>query len=227
MAALKLTITAEEFAGLDEGVQGLYTELDDGGGYRLELDTSPDAELKGRIDQFRSRNVKLLAQVEKLSSKLEAAQAAGDKTAEQIEAEKNTVEARLARMEKKFQDAQAAAEASRLEVQQERFQRTVRKVAAKAGISSTAMDDAVLHLQTRRKMELGEDGVTAPDGTTIDEALQVMRKETPYFFGGSRGSGADPGPGRKAPRAGEVTSVLGNEEAIISGKAKLAGSKDE
>ena len=221
--ALKYTLTAAEFGDLDEALQGQYRQ--DGDGHALDLDgdapglaTATEAlnAARSKVKEFRTNNTALVQERDTLQTALDEAKAAGVDT--------NTVSARLERMESKWKEAESEKVALQTQVKDNIFNQSVTKAAKLAGITEAALDDAVAHLRHRRAMTLGEGGkVEAEDGTTLDEALEKMRTETPYFFAESSGGGTPPGPGRRNPPASKEVpagSWLNNEDDIISDKAR-------
>lgn len=216
---LAFTIDADGYAALDEATQAHYKE-DDGGGYSLDIDGDiPGLKAaNASLNEFRTKNIALIKERDALAAKnkeLEGAKETGDE-------EKTGLEKRLEKLEKTLateSDARAAAEKR---VSDAEFARIVRKAAKTAGVSSDAMDDAVDHLRARRAMRLDGETVAAEDGTTLDDALKAMQKETPYFFAPSKGAETGTGDGSAngvSPNAKPVTSILDNADAILEGKA--------
>ena len=217
---LAFTIDADGYAALDEATQAHYKE-EDGGGYALDIDGDiPGLKTaNASINEFRTKNIALIKERDELAKKNKELEGAKETGTE----EKTALEKRLEKLEASLEtEATARADAEK-RVADAEFARIVRKAAKTAGVSSAAMDDAVDHLRARRAMRLDGDTVSAEDGTTLEDALKAMQKDTPYFFepskGAETGTGDGPTPGVSA-NAKKVGSILDNADAILKGDAR-------
>ena len=211
-------LTSEEHAALPDVLKSEY-QAAEAGGYELALDGEIPTvvAVNAKLKEFRANNSSLLKERDSLKADLSAAKKAGAKAGEG----KKTFETRLAAMEQRLQEADQAREAAEARVQEAEFSRMAREKATKAGVQSGALDDALLHLRTRRGMKLDGGEIVAEDGTTLDDALGSMRKEQAYFFAESGGAGTPPGGRRPATPTKVASDPLGKDlDAVIAGEAK-------
>ena len=225
--ALKFKLTTEEHTALADPLKAEYKAVEDGDGFELDLDGDVPGlgEANKRLSEFRTNNVALKKERDKLKTDLVAEQEANKEAGDA----KSGVEKRLDSLEKERkvdQDALARERSTRRDLQ---FSTTTRAAAKKAGVPDATLGDAVLHLRHARGMRLDDDdNVASEDGsTTLDDALSAMRKETPYFFAESEGGGAKPGSGRPIPPAKQVASILDNEDDVIGGKVEWKPAEGE
>lgn len=219
--ALKFKITTEEHTALADPLKAEYKAAEgDGEGFELDVDGGVPGldEANKRLGEFRTNNVSLKKERDKLKTDLAAEQEANKTTS----TAKDDVEKRLDSLEKERKTDQEALATERSTRRDLQFSTTTRAAAKKAGVPDATLADAVLHLRHVRGMRLDDDdNVASEDGdTSLEDALTAMRKETPYFFAESEGAGTSTGSGRPTPPGKQVASILDNEEDILDGKAE-------
>ena len=211
--ALPYQIDQESFDALPEAVQEHYGAVEGEDGtfaLGIEGDIPEVTAASARVKEFRTTNLDLMKERDTLQSQVDDLRGESETNV----AEKNSVEARLARMEKLLAGETEKRQAAERRVADTEFNRIVRKAATAAGVPASALEDATDHLRNRRGMRLEGDAVQAEDGTTLKQALRTMKKEAPYFFAASSGAGTRPGGGTKSGGTARVITVTDGTELL-------------
>lgn len=237
MPALKYAIAKLE--DVPENVRSLYKQ----DGQQFVLDAE-DIVPKTRLDEFRTNNIQLQQQLDKLKDVDPV------KYAELIKLQQDVEEGRLIKegkleevvnlrvtnmkreLEGQLTTSQTALQQANTQLAILMIDNAVRQEAVKNGALPTALDDVVLRARTVYSMDKGQavpkddkgQIIYGKDGTTpmpMADWLVGLKKSAPHLFAGSQGSGA--GGGRNAP-GGTDMSKLTPSQKIAAGLSMQANS---
>ena len=218
--SLKYSVSKDDFGGLDESVQGLYTESGDN--YVLAVDGLPEQEdvsgLKRKVDELLGE--KKSAQQQAKEKEEQARQAA----VERAQAEQNykalyeSAEEERGKAEKMFADLQGQVESSNIN-------RSATELAAQLTTDAGRQKLLTEQFSKRLMMVDGELTVTDPMGnptvSSTKELLSWAKKEMPFLVDGTKASGAGVTGGSSG--AGESKELSRADfEALPSSEKKLA-----
>jgi len=209
---MTLKAVLETIDDLPEAVQSLYTEKD--GSYHLAVDGMVD---KSKLDEFRSNNVKLMKQIDGLQKKFDGVDL--DQYQELLQQQQKLeddklidagkidelVEERTKRMREEFESqnkklvSQNDSYASQLSTLV--IDNSVRDIASKSGVLSTAVDDVLLRAHGVFSLEGGAavpkdssgNVVYGSDGESpmaVAEWMKGLVKSAPHLFESSDGAGS-------------------------------------
>lgn len=221
-----------------ENVRTLYKQ--EGTGYVLDAE---DVVPKTRLDEFRTNNIQLQQQLDKLKDVDPVKYAELIKVQQQVEEGKliqagkleEVVTLRVTNMRRELETqlngtktelSQANAQLAMLMIDN-----AVRQEAVKNGALPTALDDVVLRARTVYSMEKGQvipkddkgQIIYGKDGQTpmgISDWLVNLKKSAPHLFAGSQGGGA--GGGRSGSGPSDI-SKLSPSQKISLGLAQASG----
>lgn len=211
-----------------EGVRSLYKQ--EGSVFVLDAE---DVVPKTRLDEFRTNNIQLQQQLDKLKDVDPVKYAELVKIQQQVEEGKliqagkleEVVTLRVTNMKK---DLETQLGASQTALQQANSQlsvlmidNAVRQEAVKNGALPTALDDVVLRARTVYSMDKGQPVpkddkgqiIYGKDGSTpmsMADWLVSLKKSAPHLFAGSQGSGA--GGGRGAPGGVDMSKLTPSQK---------------
>lgn len=221
-----------------ENVRSLYKQ--EGTGYVLDAE---DVVPKTRLDEFRTNNIQLQQQLDKLKDVDPV------KYAELIQLQQEVAEGQLIkagkleevvtlRVTNMKKDLETQLNGTKTELSQANAQlamlmidNAVRQVAVQNGALTTALDDVVLRARTVYSMEKGQavpkddkgQVIYGKDGQTpmtINDWLVNLKKTAPHLFAGSQGGGA--GGGRNGAGPAD-TSKMTPSQKISLGLSQAAG----
>ena len=215
--ALKPEVTPEEYEALPEPIREHYGREGDEGNYELGLDGSPAAlkQERAKRREFLNRNVKLREQVEAFEKQV-AELEEKIKTASADQA--TDADARIKRMEKLLEEAEARRLEAETSAKAERLGNAVRAAARAAGVAQAALPLVQMHIESKGFDLTGGGQVETKDGTTIDEGLAALKQELPQVFAGSDGGGTPTN--NKKPTSTQpkkVKTILDNLDGINDG----------
>lgn len=215
-----------------ENVRGLYKQ--EGSAFVLDAE---DVVPKTRLDEFRTNNIQLTQQLEKLKDVDPV------KYAELIKLQQDVEEGRLIKegkleevvnlrvtnmkkdLETQLTTSQTTLQKANAQLAVLMIDNAVRQAAVKNGALTTALDDVVLRARNVYSMDNGQpvpkddkgQTIYGKDGSTpmtVEDWLVGLKKNAPHLFAGSQGSGAGGGRGG----AGAVdTSKLSPAQKISLG----------
>lgn len=234
---MALKFKLDSIDDLDEGVQGLYKEADDGG-FVLDVE---GAVSRDRHNEFVNNNKRLFKENEELAgfkTKAQELQEQLDQAGQagkQKETDLNTRVSTLEQLVEKERQEKAAAQDA-LNTTKKNAQ--ISKALKGAGVRDAAIDDATalasqewgfaddgtLVRQLGGQTVLSED-TGAPQG--LDEWAKGLHKTKSYLFETSQGDGAQPVPVVGGKKVYDITRLGGAELAaasdeVAAGKAKWA-----
>lgn len=214
-----------------ENVRALYKQ--DGQVFVLDAD---DVVPKTRLDEFRTNNIQLQQQLDKLKDVDPTKYAELIKLQQEVEEGQlikagkleEVVNLRVTNMKKDLEtklqssDAQLATANAQLSVLM--IDNAVRQEAVKNGALPTALDDVVLRARTVYSMVDGQpvpkDGkgqvIYGKDGQApmaMVDWLVALKKTAPHLFAGSQGSGA--GGGRGGPGASDTSKMTPSQKIAL------------
>lgn len=222
-----------------ENVRSLYRQE----GTVFVLDAE-DVVPKTRLDEFRTNNIQLQQQLDKLKDVDPVKYAELIKLQQEVEEGQlikagkleEAVNLRVTNMKKDLETqlngAQTALQQANSQLAVLMIDNAVRQEAVKNGALPTALDDVVLRARTVYSMEKGQPVpkddkgqiIYGKDGQTpmsMADWLVSLKKNAPHLFAGSQGSGA--GGGRGTP-GGTDTSKLTPSQKIALGLSMGANS---
>lgn len=208
---MPLKFAVDSLDGLDESIQGLYTEQD--GKFYLDVDGAVSTD---KVSEFRNKNIELLQQLDKFKGvDLDKYQDALSKIQEQekkkvISMDKvdGIVDERVQTMKDEYESQlktindQNTVLNSQLETLV--IDSAVRAAATKHKVLGTAVDDVILRAKSTFKMKDGEampydakgNVIYGKDGQTpltIDSWVKGLGKTANHLFEPSQGGGIPPG----------------------------------
>lgn len=221
-----------------ENVRSLYRQ--EGTGYVLDAE---DVVPKTRLDEFRTNNIQLQQQLDKLKDVDPVKYAELIQLQQQVEEGQlikagkleEVVTLRVTNMKKdletKLTTTESALQIANNQLSILMIDNAVRQEAVKNGALTTALDDVVLRARTVYSMDKGQaipkddkgQVIYGKDGQTpmaMSDWIVNLKKTAPHLFAGSQGSGA--GGGRNGPSAGDI-SKLSPAQKIAFGLAQSAG----
>lgn len=228
-----------------ENVRSLYKQ--EGTAYVLDAE---DVVPKTRLDEFRTNNIQLTQQLEKLKDVDPV------KYAELIKLQQDVEEGRLIKegkleevvtlrvtnmrreLETQLNGSQTALQQANAQLAVLMIDNAVRQAAVKNGALPTALDDVVLRARTVYSMDKGQpipkddkgQVIYGKDGNTpmaVEDWLVGLKKNAPHLFAGSQGSGA--GGGRGAPAGSDLSKMTAAQKISLglqqgSGMGNLPGA---
>lgn len=214
-----------------ENVRSLYKQ--EGTVYVLDAE---DVVPKTRLDEFRTNNIQLQQQLDKLKDVDPVKYAELIKIQQQVEEGKliqagkleEVVTLRVTNMKK---DLETQLNGTKTELSQANAQlallmidNAVRQVAVQNGALPTALDDVVLRARTVYSMEKGQavpkddkgQVIYGKDGQTpmtINDWLVNLKKSAPHLFAGSQGGGA--GGGRNGAGPADMSKLTPSQKISL------------
>lgn len=214
-----------------ENVRSLYKQ--EGTVYVLDAE---DVVPKTRLDEFRTNNIQLQQQLDKLKDVDPVKYAELIKVQQQVEEGKliqagkleEVVTLRVTNMKK---DLETQLNGTKTELSQANAQlallmidNAVRQVAVQNGALPTALDDVVLRARTVYSMEKGQavpkddkgQVIYGKDGQTpmtINDWLVNLKKSAPHLFAGSQGGGA--GGGRNGAGPADMSKLTPSQKISL------------
>jgi hypothetical protein len=211
-----------------ENVRALYRP--EGSVFVLDAE---DVVPKARLDEFRTNNIQMQQQLDKLKNVDPVKYAELIKLQQDVEEGRLIKEGKLEevvalRVTNMKRDLEGQLTISTTALSQANAQlavlmidNAVRQAAVKNGALTTALDDVVLRARTVYSMDNGQpvpkDGkgqvIYGKDGTTpmtVEDWLVGLKKSAPHLFAGSQGGGA--GGGRGAPAGSELAKMTPSQK---------------
>ena len=220
---------------IPENVRSLYVQQPDGS-YILDAEGVVPKE---KLDEFRSNNIQLQQQMDKLKDidpekykeliKLDQEVKTGEliKAGKLEEAVNLRVDSMKTDLESKIRERDDKLSAANSQLSALLFDGAVKSAAIKSGVLPTAMDDLVYRARGSFVVENGspvpkKDGKTVfgKDGTTpmsIEEWTLNLKPMAPHLFQGSQGSGAGGGQGNGGKNMKDMTPAQKIQAGLEAG----------
>lgn len=206
-----------------ENVRSLYKA--EGAVFVLDAE---DVVPKAKLDEFRTNNIQLNQQLEKLRDIDPAKYAELMKLQQDVEEGRlikegkleEVVNLRVTNMKRELDGQLATANTALTQANAQlavlMIDNAVRQAAVKNGALTTALDDVVLRARTVYSMDKGQpvpkddkgQVIYGKDGTTpmaVEDWLVGLKKNAPHLFAGSQGGGA--GGGRNGPSGTDLSKM--------------------
>lgn len=247
---MSLEYKVESLDGLDDSVQSLYVQVDDG--YVLDVQGAADPS---EVERLRSHNSKLIGEKRALAEQYadvdiemwnefkQSARTAEEDRARQEQDIDRLLELRSSEMKKEFETKLTEREnklnATTKELRELKIDGAIMRAANEVGVKPNAVDDVLLHGRTSFDLEDGKVVSKDKEGNvrfnasnepySISEFVQDLVKEKPYLLEESTGGGAHNNSGgnppaiRKLKRSDPNYSRLfaKHNKEIASGKIKI------
>lgn len=214
---MPLKAVVESLEEVPEALREFYEERD--GKFVLGVDGSPSddqvTELKERIQQFRTNNIKLNQQLaelkermarydgvdpeeyQRLKQRISEIEAKGVKKADDVEA---VIEQKVAPLAEQLKQMQERAQQAEQRLRQTALESALQDLGVQAGVQPTAVPDFVsrgvriwdIDPDTRTLVVRDDAPVNGDEPLTPSGWVSKLKaKEAPHLFGATRGTGAD------------------------------------